>query len=197
MNPVGRGRLRGREGEADGARAAFGSAVPAVAAGLGQVISRRCLEECRPGVVARGGREAHCRADPRRQVERVGREAPEPADHGRRHRERAGRALQQFNTAAINRATAPIGVRVEGVGQSAVSEAGGCAEPGPTTTPRVDEGSMLKLRPEVRHRPGAAPADGAVPDASHAGKVQRNLAGTWSAAGYPRPGPCCPRPSRR
>jgi hypothetical protein len=35
-----------------------------------------------------------------------------------------GRSLQEFNNAAINRATAPIGVEVKGVGQQAVKEAG-------------------------------------------------------------------------
>jgi hypothetical protein len=35
-----------------------------------------------------------------------------------------GRSLDQFNNAAINRATAPIGARVEGTGQQAVQEAG-------------------------------------------------------------------------
>lgn len=35
-----------------------------------------------------------------------------------------GRALDDFNTAAINRATAPIGVKVHGTGQQAVAEAG-------------------------------------------------------------------------
>lgn len=35
-----------------------------------------------------------------------------------------GRALDQFNNAAINRATAPIGVKVSGNGQGAVQEAG-------------------------------------------------------------------------
>lgn len=35
-----------------------------------------------------------------------------------------GRALEQFNNAAINRATAPIGQRVQGTGQAAVREAG-------------------------------------------------------------------------
>jgi hypothetical protein len=35
-----------------------------------------------------------------------------------------GRALEQFNNAAINRATAPVGARVQGVGQEAVREAG-------------------------------------------------------------------------
>lgn len=34
------------------------------------------------------------------------------------------RALEDFNKAAINRATAPIGVKVDGVGQKAVAEAG-------------------------------------------------------------------------
>lgn len=35
-----------------------------------------------------------------------------------------GKALQQFNNAAINRAVAPVGGQVEGVGQKAVAEAG-------------------------------------------------------------------------
>lgn len=35
-----------------------------------------------------------------------------------------GRALEQFNNAAINRATAPIGASVKGTGQQAVAEAG-------------------------------------------------------------------------
>ena len=86
-----------------------------------------------------------------------------------------GRALQQFNTAAINRATAPIGVRVEGVGQSAVSEAGDALSQAYNNA--LGSMKFLRFDQKPRHRPGAAPADGAVPDASHAGKVQRNLAG--------------------
>lgn len=35
-----------------------------------------------------------------------------------------GRALEQFNSAAVNRATAPIGQKVQGTGQQAVREAG-------------------------------------------------------------------------
>lgn len=35
-----------------------------------------------------------------------------------------GRSLEQFNNAAVNRATAPIGVKVQGAGQQAIKEAG-------------------------------------------------------------------------
>jgi hypothetical protein len=35
-----------------------------------------------------------------------------------------GRSLEQFNNAAINRATAPVGVRIDGTGQQAVRDAG-------------------------------------------------------------------------
>lgn len=107
-----------------GAGAAFGAAVPVVTGSLARVISPRAslnpdVQLLRSeGITPTVGQVLGGRANT---VEEKLMSVPILGDSISNAR---GRALQEFNNAAINRATAPIGQRVQGTGQEAVKEAG-------------------------------------------------------------------------
>lgn len=124
LNPVGSGDFAEEKAKQMALGAAFGGAVPAVAAGLGRVISPMASKNADLGLLRAEGVKptvGQILGGRWNALEEKLQSLPIMGDAIANAR---GRALQQFNTAAINRATAPIGVRVEGVGQSAVSEAG-------------------------------------------------------------------------
>lgn len=124
LNPVTGGDFASEKGKQVGLGALFGAAIPAISSGIGRVISPKAStnpevqllkdEGVRTTLGQTLGGWAN-RAEERLQsLPLLG-----DAISGARKR-----ALEDFNEAAIGRATAPIGAKVQGVGQKAVSEAG-------------------------------------------------------------------------
>jgi hypothetical protein len=125
MNPVTEGDSFAEEkAKQIGAGAAFGAAVPAVTGALARVISPNASVNPnvqllrREGVTPTVGQALGGRWNA---AEEKLTSVPILGDSISGAR---GRALEQFNNAAINRATAPVGGKVQGVGQDAVREAG-------------------------------------------------------------------------
>jgi hypothetical protein len=124
LNPVTEGDFAGEKLKQVGMGAGFGAAVPAVTGGLARVISPNAStnpqvqmlrnEGVTPTVGQALGGRFNAAEEKLTSVPILG-----DAISGAR-----GRALEQFNNAAINRATAPVGAKVQGAGQDAVREAG-------------------------------------------------------------------------
>jgi hypothetical protein len=124
LNPVTEGAFASEKAKQIGLGAAFGAAVPAVMGGLARVISPRASvnpdvqmlrnEGVTPTIGQALGGRFNTAEEKLTSVPILG----DAISNAR------GRSLEQFNNAAINRATAPVGQRVEGTGQEAVREAG-------------------------------------------------------------------------
>jgi hypothetical protein len=124
LNPVTEGDFAGEKLKQVGLGAGFGAAVPAVTGGLARLISPNASTNPqvqmlrREGVTPTVGQALGGRFN---SAEEKLTSVPILGDAISNAR---GRSLEQFNNAAINRATAPIGVKVQGTGQDAVREAG-------------------------------------------------------------------------
>jgi hypothetical protein len=124
LNPVTEGDFTGEKLKQVGVGAGFGAAVPAVTGGIARFISPKAslnpdVQLLRnEGVTPTIGQALGGRMNT---VEEKLTSVPILGDAISTAR---GRALDQFNNAAINRATAPIGQKVQGSGQQAVKDAG-------------------------------------------------------------------------
>jgi hypothetical protein len=124
LNPVTEGEYGPEKLKQIGTGAAFGAAVPAVTGGVARMVSPKASLNPdvqllrREGVTPTIGQALGGRANT---VEEKLTSVPILGDAISTAR---GRALDQFNNAAINRATAPINQKVSGSGQEAVREAG-------------------------------------------------------------------------
>lgn len=125
LNPVANdGDFATEKAKQIGLGAGFGAAIPAIAAGISRVISPNASvnpnvqllkqEGVTPTVGQSLGGWANTAEEKLMSVPVLG-DAIASA---------RGRAREEFNNAAINRATAPIGQKIEGTGQQAVKEAG-------------------------------------------------------------------------
>jgi len=124
LSPVASGDYADEKVKQIGVGAVAGGVVPAVTSALGRIISPKAstnpdvallkAEGVRPtiGQTLGGGWNT---------IEEKAMSIPVIGDAISAAR---SRAREQFNTAAVNRATAPIGVEVKGAGQNAVAEAG-------------------------------------------------------------------------
>lgn len=123
MNPVTQGDFASEKAKQVGTGAAFGAAVPAVTAAIGRVISPAASRN--PDIAALRGEGVN----PTLGQTMGGRwnAAEEKMSSlpiiGDMISNRRGDALEQFNRAAINRATKPIGVRIDDVGRDGVNRA--------------------------------------------------------------------------
>ena len=107
-----------------GIGAVTGGVVPAIAAGIGRIVSPNAStnpalqllkdEGVRPTIGQTLGGRWNSLEEKMQSVPIMG----DAISLARK------KALEDFNNAAINRATAPIGARVEGIGQTAITEAG-------------------------------------------------------------------------
>jgi hypothetical protein len=124
LNPVTEGDFLTEKSKQVGAGAAFGAAVPAVIGGVSRVVSPQASTNPnvqllrKEGVTPTVGQSLGGRWNA---AEEKLTSVPILGDSISNAR---GRALEQFNNAAINRSTAPIGQKVNGAGQDAVREAG-------------------------------------------------------------------------
>jgi hypothetical protein len=124
LNPVTEGDFASEKGKQVGLGTLFGGAVPAVTGGIARMVSPNAsvnpqVQMLRnEGVTPTMGQALGGRWNA---AEEKLTSLPIMGDAISNAR---GRALEQFNNAAINRATAPIGVKVQGSGQEAVREAG-------------------------------------------------------------------------
>lgn len=124
LNPVTEGDFAGEKLKQIGMGSAFGAAVPAVTGGVARLISPKAslnpdVQLLRnEGVTPTIGQALGGRMNT---VEEKLTSVPILGDAISTAR---GRALDQFNNAAINRATAPIGQKIQGSGQQAVKDAG-------------------------------------------------------------------------
>jgi hypothetical protein len=124
LNPVTEGDFATEKGSQIALGAGFGAAVPAVTGGIARMVSPRASVDPnvqllrREGVTPTVGQALGGWAN---RAEEKAMSLPLMGDAISHSREVARR---QFNEAAINRATAPIGVRSQGVGQGAVQQAG-------------------------------------------------------------------------
>lgn len=124
LNPVTEGDFLTEKAKQAGIGAAFGGAAPAVMAGVSRVISPKAsvnpdlkvLQDAgvRPTIGQTLGGFANAAEEKLTSVPFLG----DAISASRK------RAIKDFNSAAINRATEPVGVNVKGVGQEAVAEAG-------------------------------------------------------------------------
>ena len=123
LNPVTEGDFNSEKAKQVGVGAAFGGAVPALTSGLARMVSPNAstnpnlallkAEGVKPTVGQSLGGWANS-------LEEKAKIFPVVGDMITRAR--AG-ANEQFNNAAINRATAPLGVKIQGSGQKAINEA--------------------------------------------------------------------------
>jgi F0F1-type ATP synthase membrane subunit b/b' len=123
LNPVTEGDFNSEKSKQVGLGAAFGGAIPAVTGGLARVVSPNAstnpsltllkAEGVKPTVGQSLGGWANT-------VEEKLQSLPFTGDMITRARSGAN---EQFNNAAINRATAPLGVKIQGSGQQAINEA--------------------------------------------------------------------------
>jgi hypothetical protein len=124
LNPVASDDFWADKGKQVGMGAAIGGAVPAIASGIARVVSPNASvnpnvqllkdEGVNPTIGQTLGGWANATEEKLQSVPILG-------DMIRRAR---GQAQGEFNTAAINRATSPIGVTTQGAGQDAVKAAG-------------------------------------------------------------------------
>jgi hypothetical protein len=124
LNPVAEGEFATEKAKQVGLGAAFGGAVPALMGGISRIISPKAsvnpdlalLKEAgvKPSIGQSLGGWANSAEEKLMSVPLIG----DAIGSARR------RALEQFNEAAINRAVAPVGGKVQGVGQEAVAKAG-------------------------------------------------------------------------
>lgn len=123
LNPVTEGDFGSEKAKQVGIGAAFGGAMPAVTGGLARLVSPNAstnpnlallkAEGVRPTVGQSLGGWANAAEEKMQSL---------PFTGDMITRARAG-ANEQFNNAAINRATAPLGVKIQGSGQQAINEA--------------------------------------------------------------------------
>lgn len=124
LNPVTSDDFAGEKIKQVGMGAAFGAATPVVAGAIARLISPNAStnanvqllkeEGIRPTIGQTLGGWANATEEKAQSIPILG-------DMIARAR---GQAREQFNNAAINRATSPIGVKVNGSGQEAITEAG-------------------------------------------------------------------------
>lgn len=123
LNPVTEGDFGSEKTKQVGIGAAFGGAMPAVTGGLARIVSPNAsinpnlallkAEGVKPTVGQSLGGWANSAEEKLQSL---------PFTGDMITRARAG-ANEQFNNAAINRATAPLGVKIQGSGQQAINEA--------------------------------------------------------------------------
>jgi F0F1-type ATP synthase membrane subunit b/b' len=123
LNPVTEGDFNSEKSKQVGLGAVFGGAIPAVTGGLARVVSPNAstnpnlallkAEGVKPTVGQSLGGWANS-------LEEKAKIFPVVGDMISRARSNAN---DQFNNAAINRATAPLGVKIQGSGQKAINEA--------------------------------------------------------------------------
>lgn len=123
LNPVTEGDFGSEKAQQVGLGAAFGGAMPAFTGGLARLVSPNAstnpnlallkAEGVKPTVGQSLGGFANSAEEKLQSVPLMG---------DMISRARAG-ANEQFNNAAINRATAPLGVKIQGSGQQAINEA--------------------------------------------------------------------------
>jgi hypothetical protein len=124
FNPVTDGDFAAEKGKQIGMGAAFGGAVPALTGATGRIISPNASRDPNLALLRREGVQptiGQSLGGWANRVEEKAMSVPIVGDAISHSREVARR---QFNEAAINRATAPIGVQSRGVGQGAVQNAG-------------------------------------------------------------------------
>jgi hypothetical protein len=100
-----------------------GAAVPAVTAGIGRMISPRASMNPELGLLRGEGVQPTIGQTLGGTANRIEEKAQSLPIVGDAITAARNRAREQFNNAAINRATEPIGVKIQGVGQSAVDDA--------------------------------------------------------------------------
>lgn len=127
FNPVTDGAFWTEKGKQVGTGALFGGAVPAVAAGVGRVVSPAASRNPDLQMLRKAGVRptlGQSLGGAWNSAEEKATSIPLVGDFISRQRKRA---LQEFNNAAINRVGEPIGQRVKGAGVDAVAEIGDLA----------------------------------------------------------------------